>query len=78
MRELVGTLGKSDLAGVLSIDLRGQRPLLEAEISSRTLDARDLAISRVPLSSHHLQGLLLCKVRTSRQMRSLSWNSPER
>jgi AsmA family protein len=46
VRELAGLLGKSDLAGVLSIDLRGQRPLLEAEISSRTLDARDLAISK--------------------------------
>src|SRR5262249_9083996 len=46
VRELAGTLGKSDLAGVLSIDLRGQRPLLEAELSSRTMDARDLAISK--------------------------------
>jgi uncharacterized protein involved in outer membrane biogenesis len=46
VRELAGTLGKSDLAGVLSIDLRGQRPFLEAEISSRTLDIRDLAISK--------------------------------
>jgi uncharacterized protein involved in outer membrane biogenesis len=46
VRELAGTLGKSDLAGVLSVDLRGQRPLLEAEISSRTLDIRDLAISK--------------------------------
>jgi AsmA family protein len=46
VRELAGTLGKSDLAGVLSIDLRGQRPLLEAELSSRTLDIRDLAISK--------------------------------
>ena len=46
VRELAGTLGKSDLAGALSIDLRGQRPFLEAELSSRTLDARDLAISK--------------------------------
>ena len=46
VRELAGTLGKSDLAGVLSIDLRGKRPLLEAEISSRTLDVRDLAIPK--------------------------------
>jgi uncharacterized protein involved in outer membrane biogenesis len=44
VRELAGTLGKSDLAGVVSIDLQGKRPLLEAEITSRTLDARDLAI----------------------------------
>ena len=44
VRELAGTLGKSDLAGVVSINLQGKRPLLQAEIFSRTLDVRDLAI----------------------------------
>jgi uncharacterized protein involved in outer membrane biogenesis len=44
VRELVGTLGKSDLAGVASLHMQGKRPLLEAEIVSRTLDVRDLAI----------------------------------
>ncbi len=46
VRELAGTLGKSDLAGVVSIDLQGKRPFLEAEIFSRTLDARDLSIPK--------------------------------
>jgi len=46
VRELTGTLGKSDLAGVVSIDVHGKRPLLEAEIVSRTLDTRDLAIPK--------------------------------
>jgi len=45
VRELAGTLGKSDLAGVVSLDLQGKRPLLEAQLFSRTLDARDLSIS---------------------------------
>src|SRR5262249_35027412 len=45
VRELAGTLGTSDLAGAVSIDVHGKRPLLEAEIVSRTLDARDLVIS---------------------------------
>ena len=44
VRELTGTLGKSDLAGGLSLDLQGKRPLLEAQLFSRTLDVRDLAI----------------------------------
>ena len=44
VRELTGTLGKSDLAGGLSLDVQGKRPLLEAQLFSRTLDVRDLAI----------------------------------
>ena len=44
VRELTGTLGKSDLAGGLSLDVHGTRPLLEAQLFSRTLEARDLAI----------------------------------
>jgi len=45
VRELAGTLGKSDLAGVVALDLQGKRPLLEAQLFSGTLDARDLSIS---------------------------------
>lgn len=44
VRELAGTLGTSDLAGVVSIDLQGKRPLLQAQLFSRTLDVRDLVI----------------------------------
>jgi len=44
VRELTGTLGNSDLAGGLSLNVQGQRPLLEAQLFSRTLEARDLAI----------------------------------
>ena len=44
VRELTGTLGKSDLAGDLSLDVQGTRPLLKAQLFSRTLEARDLAI----------------------------------
>ena len=44
VRELAGTLGKSDLAGGVSLDVHGKRPLLEAQLFSRTLDVRDLAI----------------------------------
>jgi hypothetical protein len=46
VRELAGTLGTSDVAGVVSLDVHGKHPLLEAELSSRTLDVRDLAIPR--------------------------------
>ena len=44
VRELAGTLGTSDLAGAVSLDVQGKRPLLEAQLFSRTLDVRDLAI----------------------------------
>jgi AsmA family protein len=44
VRELTGTLGNSDLAGSVSLDVQGKRPWLEAQLFSRTLDVRDLAI----------------------------------
>jgi AsmA family protein len=44
VRELTGILGQSDLAGVVSIDVQGKPPLLQAQLFSRTLDVRDLAI----------------------------------
>ncbi|WP_333586783.1 AsmA family protein [Phenylobacterium sp.] len=40
---LGGRIGDSDLAGDLKVDVRGERPLLTAELSSRVLDFDDLA-----------------------------------
>jgi len=37
-----GTVGSSDLAGTMSIDRRGGRPLLKAKLQSRVLDLKDL------------------------------------
>jgi uncharacterized protein involved in outer membrane biogenesis len=39
---LGGRVGSSDLAGSLSVDGSGKRPLLKAELRSRSLDFRDL------------------------------------
>jgi uncharacterized protein involved in outer membrane biogenesis len=44
IRELTGTLGNSDVAGGVSLNIQGKHPLLEAQLFSRTLDVRDLAI----------------------------------
>lgn len=41
---LSGELGDSDIAGELSVDTRGERPLLTAALSSRVLDFDDLAV----------------------------------
>lgn len=38
-----GKVGRSDVAGNLSLDLSGQRPLLQGDITSRLLDLGDLA-----------------------------------
>ena len=49
VREIAGTLGKSDLAGTIRLDMRGKPPLVQAELSSHTLDVRDLtAFSGAP------------------------------
>ena len=42
-REFAGRLGDSDLAGDLSWDVRGERPVLDASFTSRKLDLDDLA-----------------------------------
>ena len=42
LRDMKGTMGHSDLAGSLKIDTRGERPYLEADLTSDTLDYRDV------------------------------------
>ena len=43
VRNLNGTVGDSDVGGTLSIETRGERPLLKADLRSRRLDFDDLA-----------------------------------
>jgi uncharacterized protein involved in outer membrane biogenesis len=46
VRELVGTLGTSDLRGDISLEMQEKRPLVRAELFSRHLDVRDLQTLR--------------------------------
>ncbi len=42
LRDIDGTMGYSDLQGVLKIDTNGERPYIEADLTSKTLDYRDV------------------------------------
>jgi uncharacterized protein involved in outer membrane biogenesis len=43
VRNLAGRVGDSDLNGVVSVETKGERPLLTADLTSRRLDFDDLA-----------------------------------
>ena len=75
-QSLSGPWGKVIWLALLSIDLRGKRPFLEAEILGPPWMHVTLPCFRECLCpADHPQGLPgSSKVRTSRQMRSLSWN----
>jgi AsmA family protein len=45
LRDLEGRIGDSDVAGVAGIDLRGDKPLLHADLVSTHLDLDDLGVS---------------------------------
>lgn len=42
LRDIDGTMGYSDLQGTLKIDTNGERPYIEADLTSKTLDYRDV------------------------------------
>lgn len=42
LRDIDGTMGYSDLQGMLKIDTSGERPYIEADLRSKTLDYRDV------------------------------------
>ncbi len=42
LRDIDGTMGYSDLQGMLKIDTNGERPYIEADLRSKTLDYRDV------------------------------------
>jgi uncharacterized protein involved in outer membrane biogenesis len=42
LRDIDGTMGYSDLQGMLRIDTKGERPYIEADLTSKTLDYRDV------------------------------------
>ena len=43
LRDLSGRVGSSDVHGIVSIDLGDQRPLVNADVTSKRLDYKDLA-----------------------------------
>ena len=43
LRELTATIGKSDIAGTVTLDRRGERPFVRADLTSTTLDVSDNA-----------------------------------
>ena len=70
--------GSSDLAGGVSLDVQGKRQCWRRSSSRAPWMSVTWPSPGVPLASRHPLGLQRRKVRTSRQMQSLTWNSPGR
>lgn len=42
LRDISGTMGRSDIQGALRMDVSGERPIIDADLTSKVLDYRDV------------------------------------